>query len=199
MARTALHSLSLQTYWENPRVRAVYEVWKKPSGPARIANGPHTGILSIARARCELKQLCCYIRKSRLFGQNEQHSEFCYLKKKKKQKEKRDGHIIKCLLTDLGRAGRKNIWHSVKVHRPRYARSVRQDLGPNIFPSGLPTQSISTYSLSAIYTSNFSLFFLIARVDDQQVFLYNFPLTRFPCSCRWSASFPWQISVTKNH
>ena len=27
---------------------------KKPSGP-------HTGILSIARARCELKQLCCYI------------------------------------------------------------------------------------------------------------------------------------------
>ena len=34
---------------------------KKPSGPARIAYGPHTGILSIARARCELKQLCCYI------------------------------------------------------------------------------------------------------------------------------------------
>ena len=34
---------------------------KKPSGPARIAYDPHTGILSIARARCELKQLCCYI------------------------------------------------------------------------------------------------------------------------------------------
>ena len=41
---------------------------KKPSSPARIAYGPHTGILSIARARCELKQLCCYIN---LFGQNE--------------------------------------------------------------------------------------------------------------------------------
>ena len=37
------------------------QVRKKPSGPARIAYGPHTGILSIARARCELKQLFCYI------------------------------------------------------------------------------------------------------------------------------------------
>ena len=34
---------------------------EKPSGPARIAYGPHTGILSIARARCEVKQLCCCI------------------------------------------------------------------------------------------------------------------------------------------
>ena len=31
------------------------------------------------------------------------------------------------------------------AHGPRYARSVRHDLGPNIFPSGPPTQSISTY------------------------------------------------------
>ena len=87
--------------------------------------------------------------KSRLFGQNEQHSEFCYPKKKKKEKkkekkEKRGGHIIKCLLTELGRAGRENIWPSVMVHGPRCARSVRHDLGPNIFPSGPPTQSIST-------------------------------------------------------
>ena len=35
----------------------------------------------------------------------------------------------------------------------------------------------------------------IAHVDDQQVFLYNFPVTRFPCSCRRSANFPWQVSV----
>ena len=41
--------------------------------------------------------------KSWLFGQNEQHSKFCYPKKKKKtKKEKRGGHIIKCLLTELG-------------------------------------------------------------------------------------------------
>ena len=37
------------------------QVRKKPSEPARIAYGPHMGILSIARARCQLKQLCCYI------------------------------------------------------------------------------------------------------------------------------------------
>ena len=36
-----------------------------------------------------------------------EHSEFCYPKKKKK--EKRGGHMIKCLLTELGRAGRENI------------------------------------------------------------------------------------------
>ena len=49
--------------------------------------------------------------------------------------------MIKCLLTELGRAGRENIW----THGPRCARSVRPDLEPNIFPSGPPTQSISTY------------------------------------------------------
>ena len=83
---------------------------------------------------------------ARLFGQNEQHSEFCYPKKKKKKrkKEKRGGHIIKCLLTELGRAERENIWPSVMAHGLRCARSVRHDLELNIFPSGPPTQSIST-------------------------------------------------------
>ena len=52
--------------------------------------------------------------------------------------------MIKCLLTELGRAGRENIWPSVMGHGPSAARSVRHDLGPNIFPSGPPTQSIST-------------------------------------------------------
>ena len=66
-------------------------------------------------------------------------------RKKKKKKEKRCGHMIKCLLTELGRAGWENIWPSVMAHGPRCARSVRHDLGPNIFPSGPPTQSISTY------------------------------------------------------
>ena len=60
--------------------------------------------------------------KSPLFGQNEQHSEFCHpkkkkqKKKKKKKKEKRGGHIIKCLLTELGRAGRENIWPLVMAY-----------------------------------------------------------------------------------
>ena len=74
------------------------------------------------------------------------YAVFCLKKKKKKRKkEKRVSHIIKCLLTELGRARRENIWHSVMAHRPRYARSIRHDLRPNIFPSGPPTQSISTY------------------------------------------------------
>ena len=73
-------------------------------------------------------------------------SEFYFPKKKKKKKkmEKRGGHMIKCLLTELGRAGRENIWPSIISHGPRCARSVRHDLGPNIFSSGPPTQSIST-------------------------------------------------------
>ena len=69
-------------------------------------------------------------------------SEF-YPPPPQKKKEKRGGHMIKCLLTELGRAGRENIWPSVMAHAPRCAQSVRQDLGPNIFPSGPPTQSIS--------------------------------------------------------
>ena len=70
-----------------------------------------------------------------------EHSEFDYPEKKKEQKkkEKRGGHMIKCLLTELGRAGQENIWPSVMVHGPRCARSVRHDLGPNIFPSCPPT------------------------------------------------------------
>ena len=61
-------------------------------------------------------------------------------------KEKKiSDHMIKCLLPELGRAGQENVWLSVRTHRPRCARSVRPDLEPNIFPSGPPTQSISTY------------------------------------------------------
>ena len=63
----------------------------------------------------------------------------------KERQKKWSGHMIKCLLTELGRAGRENIWLSVRTHGPRCARSVRPDFEPNIFPSGPPTQSISTY------------------------------------------------------
>ena len=54
--------------------------------------------------------------------------------------------MIKCLLTELVRAGWENIWPSVVVHEPRCARSVRHDLGLNIFPSGPPTQSYRAFS-----------------------------------------------------
>ena len=111
------------------------------SHPALLGLRPSYG--DFINSACKMRtKTTLLLYKSRLFGQNEQHSEFCYPKKKK---EKRGGHIIKCLLTELGRAGRENIWHSVMAHRPCYARSVRHNLGPNIFPSSPPTQSISTY------------------------------------------------------
>ena len=108
----------------------------------------------------ELKGSLAVTSKSRRLGERRkattgvsEHSdgEFYFLKiiiiikLKKKKKEKRGGHMIKCLLTELGRAGRENIWPSVIAHGPRCARSVRYDLGPNIFPYGPPSQSISTY------------------------------------------------------
>ena len=48
-----------------------------------------------------------------------EHSEFCYPEKKR---EKRGGHMIKCLLTELGRAGRKNIWPSVMTSGQIFSR-----------------------------------------------------------------------------
>ena len=51
-------------------------------------------------------------------------SEF-YFPKKKGKKEKRGGHMIKCLLTELGRAGRENIWPSVMALGP-YAMTSGQ-------------------------------------------------------------------------
>ena len=69
-----------RTWWRE-------QVRKKPSGPARIAYGPHTGILSIARAAGKMQtKTTLLLYKSRLFGQNEQHSEFFYPQKKKKGK-----------------------------------------------------------------------------------------------------------------
>ena len=58
--------------------------------------------------------------------------------KDKRLKEKTERHMIKCLLTELGRARRENIWLLVMAY-------VRHDLEPNTFPSGPPTQPISTY------------------------------------------------------
>ena len=50
--------------------------------------------------------------------------------------------MIKCPSFEFGR---ENGQRSVMTHRDRCTRSVRHDLEPNIFLSGPPTQSISTY------------------------------------------------------
>ena len=64
---------------------------------------------------------------------------------RKLKTENHGGHVIKCLLTELGQAEGENIWPPVMAHRPHCTRSICYDFGPNIFPSGPPTQSISTY------------------------------------------------------
>ena len=61
----------------------------RTSGLARIAYGPHTGILSIARARCELKQLCCYINPD--FSVKMSSIPNFVTQKKKKKKKKKEG------------------------------------------------------------------------------------------------------------
>ena len=63
-------------------------------------------------------------------------------KQKKKVREKRGGHMIKCLLTELDWAGRENIWPSVMAHGPRWARSVHHDL--KYFPDR-PSLSVNKY------------------------------------------------------
>ena len=97
MTRPVPRALSLQNYWENPRMKAVRDgasrAGKKPCGPARIAYGPHTGILSIARARCELKQLYGYINPDFSVKKIDvsEHYEFDYPKIKKKKTRKKKG------------------------------------------------------------------------------------------------------------
>ena len=119
---------------------------EKPSGPVRIAYGPHTGILSTARARCELKQLCCYINPD--FSVKMSHvteysdSEFYYPKKTKTKKKGKVLWSCDKMLIDWVRSGRTGkylaLGHGVRTS----LLSVRT---PNILPSGPPTQSISTY------------------------------------------------------
>ena len=98
-----------------------------------------------------------------------------FISRKKKEKEKRGGHMIKCLLTELGRAGRENIWPSVMAHGPRCARSVSHDLGPNIFPFGPPTQSISTYSLTSNTICNLITFSYCNSIERFLSYRLRFP------------------------
>ena len=123
IAKVLRKSLYEGSTWWREQVR------KKPSEPARIAYGPHTGILLIARARSELKQLCCYI--------NPDFSvKMCnipnFVTEKKREKGKARCSYNKMLI-DWVRSGRTGKYLALG-HGARYARSVRHDLGPNIFP-----------------------------------------------------------------
>ena len=70
------------------------QVRKKPSGPARIAYGPHTGILSLAQARSELKQLCCCINPGFSVKMSNIPNFVTPPPKKKKKKGKRKSVVV---------------------------------------------------------------------------------------------------------
>ena len=65
---------------------------KKPSGPSRIAYGPHTGILSIARARSELKHFRCCINPD--FSVKMSNIPNFVTRKKKKKRGKRKSVVV---------------------------------------------------------------------------------------------------------
>ena len=144
--------------------------------------------------------------KSRLFGQNEQHSElnFCYPKKKKRKKEKHGGHIIKCLLTELGRAGRENIWPAVMAYGPSVARSVRHDRASHsvnkyilIRPNG--TSKNSTQTWKKLYSNRHKLLTNTAwpkTALTEQMHLQQLKLKFFvQCWLEYFCNYSWnQIS-----
>ena len=55
--------------------------------------------------------------------------------------------MIKCLLTEFGRAGQENIWLSVMTHATRGARSIRHDLEPNQYFPVRSCHSVNKYIL----------------------------------------------------
>ena len=64
-------------------------------------------------------------------------------------------HRVKCLLTKCGRAGWENIiWLSIMKYGPCCARSVRQDLEPNIFSFGPPNLIRVVVSCARIFLIN---------------------------------------------
>ena len=116
---------------------------KKPSGPARIAYDPHTGILSIAWARCELKQLCCYINPD-FSVKMSNIPNFVTRKKKKKEEKGKARWSYNKMFIDWVRSGR------TKIFGTRSWRTDLTTLGPyamtKYFPVW-PSHSVNKYIL----------------------------------------------------
>jgi len=76
------------------------------------------------------------------------------------------------MLIDWVRLGRTGKYLALgHLYGPRCARSVRHDIEPNIFPSGPPTPSISTYDL---YSTIMSVLHAVT------------PLISLICLCLWT-------------
>ena len=111
-----------RTWWRE-------QVRKRPFGPARIAYGLNTRILSVVRARCELKQLCCYINPD-FSVKMSNIPNFVTRGKKEWKKEKRGGHIIiigtRSWRTDLATLGPYAMTSGQIFSRPARPNSVNK-------------------------------------------------------------------------
>ena len=131
-----------RTWWRELQVR------KKPSGPARIAYGPHTGILSIARARSELKQLCCCINPDFSVKMSNIPNFVTRKKKIEKKREKEKGWwSYNKMLIDWVRSGRTEKYLALGHGARTSLRSVRTPwLRAKYFPVR-PSHSVNKYIL----------------------------------------------------
>ena len=75
---------------------------------------------------CQMPKCCNYL----LTTKQSNAVTRLFLFHQENENEKKNGYMIKCLLTEWGRAGLENIWFSVRTHGPCCAWSVRPDLEP---------------------------------------------------------------------
>ena len=126
-----------RTWWRE-------QVRKKPSGPARIAYGPHTGILSIARARSELKQLCCCINPD--FSVKMSNIPNFVKKKKGKKREKgKAWWSYNKMLIDWVRSGRTGKYLALGHGARTSLRSVRTPWPRAKYFPVRPSHSVNKY------------------------------------------------------
>ena len=126
-----------RTWWRE-------QVRKKPSGPARIAYGPHTGILSIARARSELKRLCCCINPDFSVKMSNIPNFVTRKKKKKKEKGKARWSYNKMLI-DWVKSGWKGKYLALGHGARTSLRSVRTPWPRAKYFPVRPSHSVNKY------------------------------------------------------
>ena len=131
----------------SPVFSIYYMTRTAPSGPARIAYGPHTGILSIARARSELKQLCCCINPD-FSVKISNIPNFVTRKKKKKKKKREKGKAwwsYNKMLIDWVRSGRTGKYLALGHGARTSLRSVRTPWPRAKYFPVRPSHSVNKY------------------------------------------------------
>ena len=135
-----------RTWWRE-------QVRKKPSGPARIAYSPHTGILSIARARSKLKQLCCCINPD--FSVRMSNIPNFVTRKKKNRKKREKGKAwwsYNKMLIDWVRSGRTGKYLALGHGARTLLRSVRTPWPRAKYFPVWPSHSVNKYIVLLLCT-----------------------------------------------